>query len=79
MNLTTIDWLTTLKTTNTPNVDDCIAHLGDIFPLLKEYKNTIQDPVWHAEGDVHIHTDMVLTELYKLLELKEIMLEIGGY
>jgi len=71
MNLTTIDWLTTLKTTNTPNVDDCIAHLGDIFPLLKEYKNTIQDPVWHAEGDVHIHTDMVLTELYKLLESKE--------
>lgn len=71
MDLTTITWLTTLKTTNKPIVDDCIVHIGNIFPLIKEYKNTIQDPIWHAEGDVHIHTDMVLTELYKLLESKE--------
>lgn len=64
-------WLEGLKTTGKPNMDEAIQYLGDIFPLLKEFKDTIQDPVWHAEGDVYIHTDMVLDELYKIFDNKE--------
>lgn len=60
-------WLDSLKETATPDMDECLLMLGDIFPLLKQYKDTIQDPIWHAEGNVHIHTDMVLKELYKIL------------
>lgn len=51
----------------TPNIDEFILILGDRFVLLKEYKSTPQDPQWHAEGDVHIHTGMVLEETYKIL------------
>ncbi len=49
------------------NVDQFIEMIGDKFPLLKEFKNTEQDKVWHAEGDVHIHTDMVLNETYDII------------
>lgn len=38
------------------------------FPLLLELKNTIQDNEWHNEGDVHIHTQMVIDEVYKIFE-----------
>jgi predicted kinase len=61
------DWLKTLALKGTPSIDECIEQLGDTFPLLYQFKATEQDPEWHAEGDVHIHTDMVLTELYQLL------------
>ncbi|GAA5495617.1 hypothetical protein Rhal01_01796 [Rubritalea halochordaticola] len=37
-------------------------------PLLKELEDTPQDPVWHAEGNVAIHTARVLEEMYDLLE-----------
>ena len=60
-------WIDTLLIDGTPDFDECISYLGDYFPLLKEFSNTIQDPVWHAEGDVAIHTEMVLQELYKIL------------
>lgn len=59
-------WLDSLKETATPSVDECIEYLGDVFPLLLQFRDTPQDPVWHAEGDVHIHTDMVLNELYQI-------------
>ena len=62
------DWLTSLSMQGTPSIDECIQYLGDAFPLLYEFKVTEQDPQWHAEGDVHIHTGMVLCALYKLLE-----------
>ena len=65
------DWLESLKTTGKPTVDEAIAIVGHIFPLLSEFKTTIQDPGWHAEGDVHIHTDMVLSELYHIFDNKE--------
>lgn len=64
-------WLESLKTTAKPDMDEAIKYLGEIFPLLKEFKDTIQDPEWHAEGDVHIHTDMVLDELYKVFDNNE--------
>lgn len=62
------NWLDSLKDNAKPTVDEAIEYIGDIFPLLKEFKVTIQDQVWHAEGDVHIHTDMVLNELYDIFE-----------
>ena len=52
-------------------VDDFIALWGKDFPLLMELKNTIQDKEWHSEGDVHIHTDMVLSEVYKINKNEE--------
>ncbi len=51
----------------TPTIDEFVAGLGEDIPLLKEYKSTPQDKEWHAEGDVHIHTGMVLDEAYKIL------------
>lgn len=64
-------WLDSLKDSAKPNMDECIEYLGDIFPLLKEFKNTPQDPIWHAEGNVHIHTDMVLHELYQIFDTEQ--------
>ncbi len=58
----------------TPNIDECVSALGDRLPRLKEYKSTPQDREWHAEGDVHIHTGMVLEETYKILEREAIHL-----
>lgn len=52
---------------NNYTVSQFIEMIGDDIPLLKEFKNTPQDKVWHAEGDVHIHTDMVLNETYSLI------------
>lgn len=49
-------------------VSKFISLIGDEFPLLSKYKDTIQDPVWHAEGNVEIHTDMVLSEVYEIIE-----------
>lgn len=34
----------------------------DLWPEIEALKTTPQDPEWHAEGDVFIHTDMVLAE-----------------
>ena len=64
-------WLDSLKDSAKPNMDECIEYLSDIFPLLKEFRNTPQDPIWHAEGDVHIHTDMVLHELYQIFDTEQ--------
>lgn len=47
-------------------VEDFISLWGEEFDLLKELKSTKQDKEWHSEGDVHIHTDMVLSEVYKI-------------
>lgn len=61
-------WLASLASEHETNVDEAVKYLGDSFPLLMAFKTTEQDPQWHAEGDVHIHTDMVLNELYVLLK-----------
>jgi predicted kinase len=41
--------------------------IGDKTPMLKNFKSTKQDLIWHSEGDVHIHTDMVLNETYDII------------
>lgn len=49
-------------------VQDFIPYFQGNFDLLSKLKDTIQDPEWHSEGDVEIHTDMVLIEIYKIIE-----------
>ena len=61
------DWLASLTKTATPKIAECIEMLGDIFGWLHMLESTEQDSEWHAEGNVHIHTSMVLDELYTLL------------
>lgn len=51
----------------TPDLDDFIEQWGDLFPLMFEMEKTEQDPVWHGEGNVYIHTRMVLDEMYRWL------------
>jgi len=48
-----------------PDIDTLVEALGDDLPSLNAFARTPQDPDWHAEGDVHIHTGMVLDELYE--------------
>ena len=38
------------------------------FPLLQEMRNTLQDPVWHPEGDVLTHTTHALENLVRQRE-----------
>lgn len=42
-------------------------HFGKKYPLLNEFESTNQDNEWHAEGDVAIHTDMVIKESLKIV------------
>lgn len=60
-------WLASLAQQATPTLDECFTYLSVELPWLAEFKQTPQDPAWHAEGNVYIHTAMVLTELYTLL------------
>ena len=54
--------------TERPGIDRFVEELGDELDYLRRYAETPQDPEWHAEGDVHIHTGMVLDEAYRLLD-----------
>jgi len=60
-------WLESLALTHAPNFEECVSFLGKYFSLLHQFSETEQDKIWHAEGDVAIHTDMVLSQLYDLL------------
>ena len=51
-----------------PDIDTLVHALGADLPALCDFARTPQDPEWHAEGDVHIHTGMVLDALYEDLE-----------
>lgn len=60
--------LTKLITNNEmPNLSFYKDLFNDDFLLLEELKNTEHDSIWHSEGNVDIHTNMVLTEVYKLI------------
>ena len=61
------EWLEKLCDDATPGIDECIEVLGADIEWLRALEQTEQDPVWHAEGNVYVHTGMVLDELYKLL------------
>ena len=60
-------WLDSLADNHTPSFAVCCSYLASYFPLLEDFESTEQDKEWHAEGNVAIHTDMVLQALYKLL------------
>jgi len=49
-------WLDSLALHHTPNFEECVAFLGGYFPLLYKFSVTEQDDIWHAEGDVAIHS-----------------------
>ena len=42
------------------------------FPWLSDMQEVPQDPLWHAEGDVYVHTQMVLEALVNLSEFKDL-------
>ena len=46
---------------------DLLDRLEPSFPLLAEMASTPQDPEWHSEGDVRVHTCMVIDEMRKIL------------
>ncbi len=45
-------------------------YLRDTFPWIKDMEDVPQDPIYHGEGNVAIHTRMVLEELRKLPEFE---------
>lgn len=53
---------------STPDFHTLKEHFGSVFPLLDELATTPQDPGWHGEGDVEVHTSLVLEHVYRLLE-----------
>ncbi len=61
-------WCDSLQVAATPGMDECLGMLGHHIKWLEQLESVPQDPEWHAEGDVRIHTSMVLDELYALLE-----------
>lgn len=54
-----------------PDVDALIDAFADRLPWLERLIDTPQDPEWHGEGDVRVHTQMVLDELYALFDAPE--------
>lgn len=50
-----------------PLLEKYLQYFNNKFPLLNELKNTEQDNVWHGEGNVFIHTNMVLSEIYNII------------
>ncbi len=68
-------WLQQLSHSATPDIDECVQQLGATIPWLNDLKKTSQDPTWHAEGNVQIHTGMVLAELYKLLATEAVAIQ----
>ena len=51
-----------------PNLNSFIDVFGKAVPSLHLLDSTPQDPVWHNEGSVKVHTQMVLDELYREME-----------
>jgi predicted kinase len=49
-------------------LDEFIDYFGKILKLLNLLQETSQDPKWHAEGSVFIHTQEVLSAVYQLLD-----------
>jgi len=46
--------------------------LVSTYSWVKDMRGVKQDPIWHAEGDVAVHTHMVMCELFKLPEFQEL-------
>jgi len=48
------------------NFSTLLNEFGSVLPLLHELHSTPHDPIWHAEGSVGVHTEMVFQEASKL-------------
>lgn len=57
-----------LAQTARPGFDEIRGALSGVLPLLDRLPDTPQDPEWHAEGDVAVHTDLVLRAAYDLAD-----------
>jgi len=44
--------------------------LSNSYKWIEDMKDVSQDPIWHAEGDVYTHTNMVVSELIQLPEFQ---------
>jgi predicted kinase len=62
-----IETIRSIQAGASPSIAEFVDALGAEIPALTQLADTPQDPGWHAEGDVFIHTGMVLDELYELL------------
>ncbi len=51
-----------------PTLDEFIQAWGCVLDLFSQFDKTLQDPEWHAEGNLFIHTQCVLNEMYKILQ-----------
>ena len=51
-----------------PTLDEILRPLEPWIDLIGRLEATEQDPEWHGEGDVRTHTEMVLEELYDVLD-----------
>ena len=51
-------------------IDWNLIEEGIFKPYVNPLINTMQEPKWHKEGNVYIHTKMVCEELIKLDEYK---------
>ncbi|MES2706740.1 MAG: AAA family ATPase [Verrucomicrobiota bacterium] len=54
-----------------PAWEEILTAWGRHFPLLRELAATEQDPVWHGEGNVGLHTAMVLEEIRRAFRRSE--------
>ena len=64
-----MNWiLESLRKKQKLTLNDVIDKVGDRYGLLQKFRETPQDKEWHSEGDVHIHTDMVIQETYRIFE-----------
>lgn len=68
-------WFDQIAAGQVVSMQDALMVLDDDLPWLHRLDATPQDPIWHAEGDVLTHTQMVLDELYKLLSTVRVTAE----
>jgi predicted kinase len=55
-----------------PTPGGLLDALEVVFPLLGALENTPQDAEWHGEGNVRIHTEMVVAEAIQLINSGEV-------
>ncbi|MBA3603919.1 MAG: AAA family ATPase [Parachlamydiaceae bacterium] len=51
-----------------PALNEFVEAFSYNLELLSHLESTVQDPDWHGEGNVLIHTQFVLNEVYKMLD-----------
>lgn len=60
-----------------PDLNVFSRALSGILDLLLQFELTPQDAEWHAEGNVFIHTQSVLNEIYKIIDTEASHLSIN--